>query len=107
MITTCCACFARMAVRGSHGFMVCSFKWCGADTLIRENVDSGNCADVAGQDERWRTRVSALPVHCTTIFAVILGWMEQKYGYVPGLSNLKLNFSSVSSARDLKVVLSS
>src|ERR1700693_3943989 len=34
-------------------------------------------------------------------FAVIFGWIEQKYSYVPGLSNLNENLSSVSSAFDL------
>src|SRR5262249_41100982 len=88
--TTCCACFARRIVRGSKGFKGYSFqqrsRWfCRSDSKA----------------EGWRTRVSApqecLPhIHCTTTLAVIFGWMEQKYVYVPGLLNVKLNFSSVS-----------
>src|SRR5215471_5394539 len=38
---------------------------------------------------------------------VILGWMEQKYGYVPAFSNLKENFSSESSTLDLNTFGSS
>src|ERR1035437_882633 len=46
-------------------------------------------------------------IPCTMTFAVIFGWIEQKYVYMPGLAKVKVNFSSVSSACDLKVVLSS
>src|SRR5579864_593247 len=41
--------------------------------------------------------------YLTTTFAVIFGWIEQKYSYVPGLSNVIENLSSVSSAFDLIV----
>src|SRR5436305_7863705 len=34
--------------------------------------------------------------------AVIFGWIEQKYGYVPALLKVKENFSSVSRTLDLK-----
>src|SRR5258705_6740588 len=42
----------------------------------------------------------SLVAHCTTTEPVILGWMEQKYGYVPALLKVKENFSSVSSTLD-------
>src|ERR1700745_42752 len=46
----------------------------------------------------------SLAAHCTTTEPVILGWMEQKYGYVPGLAKVKENFSSVSSTLDLNTL---
>src|ERR1700747_301564 len=46
----------------------------------------------------------SLAAHCTTTEPVILGWMEQKYGYVPALAKVNENFSSVSSTLDLKTL---
>src|SRR5215470_4044203 len=43
----------------------------------------------------------------TTTLPTIFGWTEQKYGYVPGLLKVKLNFSSVSSTLDLNAFGSS
>ena len=34
--------------------------------------------------------------YCTTTLAVIFGWIEQKYVYVPAFVNVNVNFSSVS-----------
>src|SRR5580692_9025655 len=42
--------------------------------------------------------------HWTTTFPVILGWIEQKYGYSPALVNVNENFSSVSSTLDLNTL---
>src|SRR5713226_5218057 len=44
----------------------------------------------------------SLLTHCTMTLPVIFGWIEQKYGYVPALLKVKVNFSSVSSTLDLK-----
>src|ERR1700730_14053004 len=41
--------------------------------------------------------------YLTTIVPLMCGWIEQKYLYVPGLSKVNENLSSVSSAADLKV----
>src|ERR1700746_3964745 len=46
----------------------------------------------------------SLAAHCTTTEPVILGWMEQKYGYVPALAKVNENFSSVSSTLDLNTL---
>src|SRR5215470_16143176 len=43
----------------------------------------------------------------TTTLPTIFGWTEQKYGYVPGLLKVKLNFSSVSITLDLNALGSS
>src|SRR4029077_5508924 len=48
--------------------------------------------------------LGSLAAHCTTTEPVILGWMEQKYGYVPALSKVNENFSSVSSTLDLNTL---
>src|ERR1700746_2465255 len=46
----------------------------------------------------------SLAAHCTTTEPVILGWMEQKYGYVPALAKVNENFSSGSSTLDLNTL---
>src|SRR4029077_2244931 len=46
----------------------------------------------------------SLAAHCTTTEPVILGWMEQKYGYVPALAKVNENFSSVSNTLDLNTL---
>src|SRR5258707_14872342 len=99
MTTTCCACFAKMTVCGSNGFIV-SLVLSGLplESQVRRTVN--------GQNRRRFTRPTAHD-YWTMTLAVIFGWREQKYVYVPGFTKVKLNFSSVSSARDLKVALSS
>src|SRR5882757_5007134 len=61
---------------------------------------------VLGQQNRFRVKYLTDAGHCTTTLPVILGWTEQKYGYVPGLVKVKENFSSVSSTLDLKTLSS-
>jgi 4-hydroxyphenylpyruvate dioxygenase len=57
--------------------------------------------------DRTTTRAAAGGVHCTTIVPVMCGCSEQKYLYVPGLSNTCEKLSPLSSGSDLKLFPSS
>src|SRR6185436_9761191 len=72
------------------------------DAQSNREVNQHDVLRVLGQHHG--SDVKGIHGHRTTTFPVIFGWIEQKYGNVPGASKVNENFSSVSSTLDLNTL---